>query len=150
MMKWIDNIILGVTDLHDTSDIYELCDLLDINIITVQEDNTILSKVLCNNEAIYQRNISGMEVIYIKNNLDEKYKEFIVAHELGHALLHVNIPKAAFNIDLINTGKLERQATYFALKLLNININSIEYEGMTMQQIAKSLHLPEKSLELLY
>lgn len=62
--------------------------------------------------------------------------------------MHIEIITAAFNKDLINRGKLEKQADYFALKLLNIEINNIDFESYTMEQIAGALYVSEKSLEI--
>ena len=53
--------------------------------------------------------------------------------------MHTEIAAAAFNNKLINKGKLERQADYFALRLLDITIDKDYYEGFTIEQIAQEL-----------
>ena len=98
-------------------------------------------------EALYHRDFRGLEIVYIGDDLDFEYEKFVLAHELGHAILHVHIFEAAFNKDFINKGKLEKQAHYFAVKLLDINLDPIDYEGMTIKQIAGDLHIAEDSLE---
>lgn len=142
MHSWIDNIILGLKDFNDTNNIYELYKELNISIRKLDSNNILLQ----GNEAFYTRSFFGEEITFIKNNLCEPYEKFILAHELGHALLHPNIYEAAFNKSLINVGKLEKQANYFAFKILNIELDPVEFEGFTIDQIASSLDLPTKFL----
>ncbi|MBS4534469.1 ImmA/IrrE family metallo-endopeptidase [Clostridium sp. D2Q-14] len=143
-LPWVDDIIAGLVEIYKTRNIHELYQQLDIEIIKFSKDNILLRK----GEAMYQRNYFGKEVVFIRDDLEYKYEKFILAHELGHALLHTKIYQAAYNNKLINKGKLEKQADYFALKLLNIKIDSIYYEGFTIEQISKALYVNEKSLEV--
>lgn len=142
-MEWIDNIIIGLLDIYKTNNIYEIYDLLKISIIELNANNILLQ----NNEALYNRNYFNNEVVFLKNNLSVNYKKFILAHELGHALIHTSLLNAAFNINLINIGKLEKQANYFALKFLNINIDCIEFQDLTVDQISSCLEIPTKLLK---
>lgn len=143
--SWIDEYIDGIIEYCKSRDIYEIYNALDIKIVKTDKDNPILQE----NDALYIRDYSDLEVVFIRDDLPYQYEKFVLAHELGHALLHTEIYTAAFKRDLINKGKLERQANYFALKLLNIEINSIDFEGYTIEQIAKALYISEDSLESL-
>lgn len=143
--SWIDEYVDGIIEYCNSRDIYDIYDYLGIKIIKLQSDNILLQ----NSEALYHRNYFDEEVVFIRNDLPYQYEKFVLAHELGHALLHTEIYTAAFKRDLINKGKLERQANYFALKLLNIKINSVDFEGYTVEQIAKALYISEDSLESL-
>lgn len=142
---WIDNIIDGLMDIYGTNNIYDLYDYLDISIKKLPMSNVLLH----GNEAFYNRNFFDTEVVFIRENLTVEYEQFILAHELGHAILHTNMITSAFNINLLNLDKMERQANYFALKLVNLNIDEIIFEGFTIEQIAKSFNLPVKYLKLL-
>ncbi len=144
-MEWIDEIIMGLIDMYGTNDIYEIYDCLDIRIVKLDKNNITLR----NNDAFYYRNYLGNEIVFIRNDLLPPFEKFILAHELGHALLHTRVLTAAFNKDLINVGKLERQANYFALKLENIMFDEVELREMTLEQIASSLELPYKPLKQL-
>jgi|GEM_PF-6735625 len=42
----------------------------------------------------------------------------------------------------MNINKLEKQANYFAVKILNVDLDSIALEGFTIDQIASTLELP--------
>jgi Zn-dependent peptidase ImmA (M78 family) len=142
-MKWINAIILGLIDTYSTTNIYELCDCLNIQIIKLDKNNMLLR----GNEAFYYRDYFGNEIIFIRNDLPLEYEKFVLAHELGHALIHTNISNAAFDKNLINTGKLERQANYFAFKLSNIQFDKIALEGMTLEQIAAYINIPREILQ---
>lgn len=139
-MLWIDDIVDGVIEEYG-SNIYDICDALDITIIKLNSD------ILNNREAIYQRHSVLGEVIYLKSNLDRSYERFILAHELGHAILHVEVKEAAFNPSLVNLGKLELQANYFALKLLDINTDIEELSYFSIPELGKVLHMPESMTE---
>ncbi|NBI07219.1 ImmA/IrrE family metallo-endopeptidase [Senegalia massiliensis] len=143
-LRWINEYIYGLIEHCKSSDIYEIYNALNINIKKIPKHSLMIE----DNEALYMRDYFNQETVFIKDNLDFQYEKFVLAHELGHAILHTEIYQAAYNKNLINKGKLEKQADYFALKLLNIEIDSIDYEGYTIEQISKSLHVSEKSLEM--
>lgn len=143
-MDWIDDIIVGLIETYNTNNVYEIYNLLDIQIIRIDENNILLQ----GNDGFYQRNYFNQEIVFISEDLDYQYEKFVLAHELGHAILHTEIYTAAFNIKFINKGKNERQATYFALKLLDIKIDPIEFEGLNIEQIANTLHVPKDCLVL--
>ncbi|KMT21567.1 ImmA/IrrE family metallo-endopeptidase [Clostridium cylindrosporum] len=143
-MKWIDTIVTGLSELYGSTDPYDLCDALNIKIIRINKTSFILR----NEAAIYIRDFNNNETIFLRDDLSYKEESFYLAHEIGHAVLHPEI-RNSFNKNLINTDKLEKQADYFALKLINITIDEIEMYGMTISQIACSLELPERALKQL-
>lgn len=143
MYSWIDNTISGLQDIYNTNNIYDLYGYLEIEIIELDSNNVLLRE----NEAFYNRDYFENEVVFIRNDLNLHYKKFVLAHELGHSLLHTHIYEAAFNKELLNIGKLERQANYFAFKLLNIDLDPIAFKDFTIPQIASFLYLPVKLLE---
>lgn len=143
MYTWIDNYVIGLGEIYNTYDIYELYNLLQIKIERLDKDNILLQ----DNESIYYRDYLGLEIVFLRNDLNYEYEKFILAHELGHAIIHIDMYTAAFNKDLINIGKYEKQANYFALKLLRINLSVGEFDGLTIEQIAAILNLPKDCLE---
>lgn len=143
MNSWIDDCIVGIQERYVEANIYEIYDALYIAINKLPKNHTLLQ----GKDAIYHRIYLGFELVYIRDVLDFEYEKYILAHELGHAILHTGICEAAFNRNLINKGKLERQAHYFAIKFLDKKVDPIEAEGMTAKQIADSLHIAEDSLE---
>lgn len=145
-LSWINEYVDGVIEHCYSKDIYEIYNTLEIGIIRTDKKDFILQ----GNEALYIRNYLGSEVVFIRDNLPYKYEKFVLSHELGHALLHVETLAAAYNNQLINRGKLERQADYFALKLLNISIEKDCYEGLSFNQLARELYVTESSLQYSY
>lgn len=143
-MKWIDEILIGLLEIHGTNNPYDLCESLNISIIKLEASNSLLK----NNESIYYRNFNNQEMIFIRNDLNYNCERFIISHEIGHAILHPNISNS-FNSNLINIDKLEKQADYFALKLNDIKLDEVEMCELTISQIACSLEIPERALKQL-
>lgn len=137
-MGWIDNIANGLLDTFKTNNPYELCRLLKIKIIKVDNKN----KMLLGKDSIYYRDYYDKEVIFIRDDLFGYDEDFILRHELGHAILHTDINNSYFT----NIGKLDKQANYFALLLTGINFDEIEMSGMTLAQIASCVHVPYEPL----
>lgn len=145
-ITWIDEIVLGIIETYNTRNPYELCDLLNISIIKVSEDNPIL----LGQPSLYIRNFMGIckEIIFINNNLCTSHEKFYIEHELGHAILHPNIDNSLNNA-LLNINRMEKEANYFAFKLSNLILNSIELNEFTIEQIASYLEIPEKAFKQL-
>lgn len=142
-LSWLDEYVTGIIDYCNSANITEIYDTLNIKIKKIDKDNPILR----GNEAIYIRCYLDNEIVFIRDDLPSEYEKFVLAHELGHAILHTEINLAAYNSNLLVKGKYERQANYFALKLLNIELNNIDYEGYTIEQIARALYVSEDSLK---
>lgn len=145
-MKWIDEIIMGLIDTYNTRNPYELCEALNISIVKISSNHPLLK----NQPSMYIRSFfgKGKEIIFISNTLYYSYEKFYLMHELGHAILHPYIQNS-LNETLINIDKLEKQANYFAFKLANLAIDSIDMENLTLEQIASCLEVPEKALKQL-
>lgn len=140
-LSWIDQYVDGVIDYCNSNDIFEIYKALNIEIVKLDTNDEILQ----GNDALYMRNHFDIEIVFIRDNLPYKYEKFILAHELGHAILHIEINSAAHN-ELLNKGKLERQADYFGLKLIGIKLGCIEHSNLTIKQLAKTLYVTERSL----
>ena len=82
--------------------------------------------------------VAEINKVFIRNDLTLKYELFYLRHELGHILLHLDID----NTFIINNGKIEREANYFAFKLSNITFDEVELYQMTLEQICCSLEIP--------
>lgn len=139
-MKWIDDIVIGLIDSVGSNNLDDILSELKIHKFTVSPDNSLLQ----DNQAVYQR-IGDFECIYIADNVLSK--DFVIAHEIGHAILHVEEMTMFYN-PLLNKGKLENEANYFASKLLYSNLE-IEEGIETKEQLANALGIKEDYVEYL-
>lgn len=142
-LTWIDKYIDGVIEHTGSNDIFDIYKTLRIEIKRVDKKDPMLH----GNEAVYIRNFLDLELVFISDSLPFRYEKFILAHELAHALLHIDQAQAAYNNKLIVKNKFELQADYFAFKLLDITIDKDYYDGCTFEQVAKSLCVGEAMLE---
>ncbi|HGU6173174.1 TPA: ImmA/IrrE family metallo-endopeptidase, partial [Escherichia coli] len=68
---------------YGTNNPFELCDLLNIKIMYSNLGPEI--------KGFFQRTPNGFEIVHINSCLEEMEKKYICAHELGHAILHVDL-----------------------------------------------------------
>lgn len=142
---WIDEIIDGLVEEVGSNNIDDIINYLGIKIIKDDKNNILLK----NSDAFYIRSDQGIETILIRDDLPDVFERYVIAHEIGHAILHVDIADAAYNKFTIK-NKLEKEADYFAVKLLDIKLDKTELEGLTKDQIAGLLQIKVDSLDFLY
>lgn len=135
-MDWIDNIVQGLLDLYNTDDPFELCDYLNIKLIKTD------TKILRGQNSMYFRCLGGRECILYATGLRYRRLKYYILHELGHALLHPNLACSAHT----NNGKLERQANYFAIKML-FHDGFEGVDGLTVENAALENDIPVKVME---
>ena len=108
-MNYIEKKVLSLVHKYNQRDPFLLSKKLGINVI--END---LGEVYG-----YYTQINRIKFILINSNLSELEKRFVVAHELGHAILHSNIPTPCLmHLKNINDIKIEYEANKFAVKLL--------------------------------
>lgn len=137
-MKWIVEIVNGLIEVYKTRNVYELLDLLEI---------TLIKKKLINDEkGRCLRDMFGNETIFISNELANEEERIVIAHELGHLILHTDLTTSYY---LLNKDQIEVQANKFAAELL-IPDNVEIYEGMTTKELACYLEVSEELVKLKY
>ena len=139
-MDWIKSIVSNLVKKHGTRNVYELIDILGI---------TIIRKSNSSKKARFYRNIFNDEYIFLKDGLDEFEERFVLAHELGHAILHKDLPCEYFYHLRANTQKVEIQANYFATELLlddKTFLNEIQ-DGKSAEQLSMMFGIPAHMLE---
>ncbi|KWZ77450.1 ImmA/IrrE family metallo-endopeptidase [Anaerococcus tetradius] len=88
--------------------------------------------------------IRGKKYIYLDTKAPEEIKPFILAHELGHAILHKE-EIYHYSPLSINKTSTEREADYFAFKILGKCIDtSLDY---TISQYANLLAVSEDTIK---
>ena len=108
-MNYIEKKVLSLVHKYNQRDPFLLAKKLGINVI--END---LGEVFG-----YYTQIKRIKFILINSNLSESEKRFVVAHELGHAILHSKIDTPCLmHLKNINEIKIECEANKFAVQLL--------------------------------
>ena len=108
-MNYIEKKVLSLVRKYNQRDPFLLSKKLGINVI--END---LGEVYG-----YYTQINRIKFILINSNLSESEKRFVVAHELGHAILHSKITTPCLmHLKNINEIKIECEANKFAVQLL--------------------------------
>lgn len=138
-MGRIKNIANNLVNEHGTRNPYDLCDILGI---------PVLYEPLGNIKGLFQ-NALGLPIIHLNNTLTYNELKPVLAHELGHALLHKE-----FNVCFLEnytfsvTNKYENEANNFAAHLLisdeDLDTFSDGYEYVTIEQLSKHFFVPEE------
>lgn len=93
-----------------TSSVKEIADHLDISI----QYQDFKAKTLDSRLMI----VDSKGYIFVRNDLDCAYENFLIAHELGHYVLHFD-KDISFNfLRRVYKTRLEREANEFAIRLL--------------------------------
>lgn len=128
----MDKIINNLVSEHHTRNPYTIASQLGI-IVLEEELGTING---------YYNEVMDYKFIHVNTNLPEHHKRFVVAHELGHALLHPNFNQFFLkNHTLLNIDKYEKEANIFAVQLIcDENVKELE----TISEISRFYGLNEK------
>lgn len=101
------------------------------------------------------RNIMGyfntskrISMIHVNQNLSEQIQRFVIAHELGHRILHpkVNVPFLRNNT-LMSVDRIEREANEFGVALMLYGVD-VE-EGETRESVCSRLGIPKEMIRYL-
>lgn len=97
----------------------------------------------------YYKYLKRHKCIYINSDLEDSFSKVVMAHELGHAVLHLK-ENCAFmsRHTLLLTSKIERQANLFAAHLLITDDILQEYQGYTREQLSSGTGLPIELINL--
>lgn len=134
-------IALGLKDLYDTNDPFELCSYLDISILIHDLGPELLG--------FFQRTPNGTEILHINSILDYPMQKYICCHELGHAVTQPELSISFFiENPLMIQNKFEIEADTFAAELLLKDNLLEEYKSYTIEQIAAVENVPVRLVEL--
>lgn len=87
--------------------------------------------------------------IFLNEDLSDHEMRLVMAHELGHAVLH-RTQNCYFirHKTLLSNSKFEIEANKFAMELLISDDSLSEYNGYTIEQLSRIYGYHEKLIEL--
>lgn len=140
-MSDVRDIALGLKDLYETSNPFELCECLDIAVLIHDLGDEL--------QGFFQRTSNDTEILHINSRLNEHERRYVCGHELGHAVLQPDLSISFFiENPLLIKNKFEIEADMFAAELLLEDDFIDKYEGYTIEQIALAERVPTRLIEL--
>lgn len=131
MIERIDDILNRIIEETGSDQLEDILSHLQITIMPLPEQAYILNTV----GACYIRNGESKVIWYSDGLLNKK---FAIAHELAHMILHDDMQDFCYYNPLENKLKQEREANYFATKLLYSDYE-LEEGIHTREQLADRL-----------
>lgn len=133
MKNLIINKVNKLISKYGTRDPRELADFLGV---------VIIEKPLGKVYGAYMY-VKKTRIIFINDSISDSMKKIVLAHELGHSILHRK-ENCYFmkNKTLLVTNKFERQANLFAANLLIPDDLINNYPDCPLNQIAASEKIP--------
>lgn len=140
MNDYVKRVVMNLKKKHSTNCPYELAEQLDIILIIEP-----LGKPL----GMYKY-INRSKVIWLNSSMNEEEKRYVLAHEIGHAVLHPKSSCFFSSVKNINTSKKEYEANLFAAELLlEVDEDDISYiNGYSVNQLASCYKVPIELVEL--
>lgn len=131
----IKDIVNGLIEAYGTTNPFDLCDNLGIKIMRSYLGQEI--------KGFFQRTQNGYEVLHLNTELDPNEEKYICAHELGHAILHVDLSLKFFIENSLQIkNKYEIQADEFAAELLINDLDTPYIKDMSTEQLSRYFKVP--------
>lgn len=122
-----------------TNNPQELCKALHIH---------VMECALCEMRGYFYQNQKG-KIIVLNEALDEVTRRFVLAHELGHYVLHGGLNRVFLDTSTyLNTAKYEKEANLFASYLLFPEDEVFLQCDFTLSQLASLTGLSEAVVAL--
>ena len=86
-------------------------------------------------------------VIFINEDLSEEQQNFVLAHELGHAILHIKSSCFCYGLN-VNNYKKEYEANFFAAQLLINNCDEKILKNLSENELASYFRVPIELIKL--
>lgn len=139
MNENIRRIVKFLIKKYDTSDVFEIAKQMKIEYLICP----LGSRCGC---YMY---LKRHRCIFLNENLSNHEMRLVMAHELGHAILH-RTQNCYFirHKTLLSTDKIEHQANEFAAYLLIADDMLQEYAGYTREQFCQCTGYPKELIEL--
>lgn len=138
MSRDIKNIVLDLTQKYNTLNPFKIADALKIEYI-------IGPMGKYSGCYLY---LKRHRCIFINEDLSDSDMRLVMAHELGHAILHKSEDCYFIrNKTFLSTARIEKEANTFAAELLVPDSLIYENPGMTKNQLARLAGYNEKIMD---
>ena len=138
-MTDIKNIVNNLVRKYGTSSPHELCELMGIK-VTKCDLGTIRG---------YYYHAYRVKQIFLNCNLHKHCEKIVLAHELGHAVMHPNSNTPFFrNNTLMSVDKMEIEANTFGIHLVISDDDLKEYQDFCVPQLAMLFGYEEELIRL--
>lgn len=107
------------------------------DIYTLIKEKGIILKYVDLNEKI--RGLSYKNIIFINSNIDDFEREFVIAHEIGHNILHDDSVRQFSKIEAFKGSREETQANLFATVFLQASYKDCNTDD-DIQKIINYIH----------
>lgn len=134
----IHGIVHNLIKKHKTSNPYEIAK--DLNIEVCDWD---LGSVRG-----YYFKYNRIKMIFLNAELPDHLKRFVLAHEIGHAVMHPNSCTPFLQTTFWSVDKLEIEANKFAAELIINDLDLMEHWEYTIDEWAMFYGLPREVIEL--
>lgn len=140
MGDYIERTVNNLKNKYNTSNPFELADCLNVTLI-IAPLNSVWGMY---------KYIKRNKTIFLNSTLNDCQKRFVLAHELGHAILHTK--SSCFFTNTLKNNKLKKeyQANVFAATLL-IDLDNIDksyLQDCSIKQLASLYRVPIELMEL--
>lgn len=130
------NLVNNLVKKFKTFNVYELCEFLDIDIMNVYLGDETYGMSQVNKR---------VKMIHINTLTPKNLREFVIAHELGHILMHPDFNTPFLKVGTIGVvNKIEREANEFATALLLKKLDLDDYDSLTVQQTNAICSIPKE------
>lgn len=139
MNEYIKRVIENLRKKYKTECPYELANYLGILLIIQPIGETL---------GMYKY-MNRNKVVFLNSTLNEDERRYVLAHEIGHALLHPRSSCFFTNTKSLSKLKKEYEANLFASEfLINFaNIDSLYIQGYSIGQLASYYRVPCELIE---
>ena len=139
MLTDIKSIVNKLVEKYGTSSPYELCDLLGIKV----------SKCELGTVRGYYYHAYRIKQIFINSNLSRNCENVVLAHELGHAIMHPSANTPFFRANTyLSVDKMEIEANTFGIHLLITDDDLDEYKEYCIPQLSMLFGYDEELIKL--
>lgn len=138
MKDWIRKKVAYHVQKYETRDPQRLAN--ELNILVYRQD---LGE--CQGCYIYMKR---RKCIFLDQNLEEQEEKMVLAHELGHAVMHRKQNCYFLREKTLLLPGIEREANLFAAELLIPEETILEYPDYSIEQLARLLGYRERFVKL--